>query len=187
MDGSTPRRKGAVGGAEVPVPSAGRRMDDGDSAYWFSAHETATLAAEVEEKGAAFYQRLSVEVSDVTVSNMCLFFAGQEEEHRKAFRSIADHFHGKVDEFAYTVDIRAMLRASMADLVALFADHPNRLTNGRGVVDCLNLARRIEATAVGVYTDMRRAYAERFSDVLLRIVEEEQAHLKMVESVLARV
>ena len=155
--------------------------------YWFSAHETAELAADVEEKGSAFYRRLAAEVEDATVRNMCEFLAGQEDEHRQAFRAIAGHFRGQTVEFLYSVDIRAMLRASLTEILALFSNHGDRLLDGGGVVGCLNLAHRIEETSVAVYGHMRRTYTERFAAVLARIVAEEKKHLRMVKDVLAKV
>ncbi len=154
--------------------------------YWFSAHETAELAAGVEEKGSAFYRRLAVEVQDATVRNMCEFFAGQEDEHRDAFRDIADHFRGKTVEFPYALDIRTMLHVSQQDILALFSKHGKRLLDGGGAVGCLNLARRIEETSVAVYGHMRQTYTDRFAMVLARIVAEEEKHLRMVKDVLSK-
>lgn len=156
-----------------------------DIEYWFSAHETARLAADVEENGVAFYRRLAGEVPSDKVRDMCVLFAGQEAEHKEAFRAIARHFSGETVEYAYSVDIRAMLRASLGEIVALFSNHAERLLDGGGVSGCLGLARRIEETSVAVYGHMRQTYSPRFSSVLTRILAEEEKHLQVVLNVLA--
>lgn len=155
-----------------------------DMEYRFSAHETAELAAEVEEKGAAFYRRLAAEVHAGTIRDMCVFFAGQEENHRRTFRTIAEHFRKTSAEFLYSVDIRAMLRTSLEAIVRHFSHHGSRVLNGGGVMGCLNLSRLIEETSVAVYGHMRRTYTSWFSDVLAMIVAEEEEHLRMVRKVL---
>jgi rubrerythrin len=55
------------------------------------------------------------------------------------------------------------------------------------IATCLDLAQRIEETSVEVYGQMRRAYAERFSEVLTRIVGEEAQHLRMVHGARSRI
>ena len=47
--------------------------------YWFSVHVIAELAADMEAKGIAFYRRLQEAASNTTISDMCAFFAGQEQ------------------------------------------------------------------------------------------------------------
>ena len=134
-----------------------------DMEYWFSAHETAQLAATVEDKGAAFYRRLGSAPDNATVRNLCEFFAQQEEEHRQTFRSVADCFRNQTVEFCYSVDIHAMLRTSLRELEAHFAHPGDARLDGAGVVDCLGLARRIEETSIRVYRHMSQTYAGRFS------------------------
>ena len=154
--------------------------------YSFSAHEIAELAMEVEEKGCAFYRHLSDEAEDDTVRNMCVFLSEQEEEHKKTFRTIASHFRGQAAEFSYSVDVRALLRTSLDEILALFSSHRDRLLDEGGIAGCLDLARRIEETSVQVYGHMHGVYSERFSAVLERIVLEEQEHLRMVNDVLSK-
>jgi rubrerythrin len=55
------------------------------------------------------------------------------------------------------------------------------------ILDCLNLARRIEVTSVEVYGHMRQTYTARFSEVLARILVEEEEHLRMVKRVLSTI
>jgi rubrerythrin len=86
--------------------------------YSFLAQETADLAAQVEEKGAAFYRRLSAEVRDATVRDLCVFFAEQEDAHRQTFQKIARQFRGQTAEYSYSVDIGAMLRSSIGSVTS---------------------------------------------------------------------
>jgi rubrerythrin len=156
-----------------------------DIAYVFSACETAELAADVEEKGYLFYSRLALEVEAEPIRSMCEFLAGQEESHRKTFRVIAAHYRDQAVDFSYSVDVGAMLRASLQSIVGLFSDHTKPLIESGGLIGCLNLARRIEETSVAVYGHMYRTYTARFAPVLASIVDEEAKHLRMVQNALA--
>ena len=154
--------------------------------YWFSACEAAEFAAEVEKQGNALYRRLAGELAGGPVRDMFLFFAQQEDEHQRIFRGIADHFRGLTVAYAYSVDIAAMLHASLQAIVTVFANQDSRPPAGGSVATCLDLARRIEETSVKVYGHMRLTYTERFSEVLGKIVAEEEKHLRMVNQTLAR-
>ena len=155
--------------------------------FWFSAHETAELAARVEEQGAAFYRRVAEHAADETVRNMAAFFAEQEEEHRDVFRGIASQFHGKTTEYCYAVDIRDMLLTSLREIEDIFASASAAALDESGKIGCLNLALRVEATSVVVYGRMLRTYDERYAAVLARILSEEEKHLQMVTIVLSKI
>jgi hypothetical protein len=69
--------------------------------------------------------------------------AGPNTDDRSA---IADHVRGKTAQLSYSVDIGTMLRASLGEIVALFASHGDRLLDDGGVV-----GRRLWAYAPDVH------------------------------------
>jgi rubrerythrin len=151
--------------------------------YWFSAHEIAKLAAEVELKGAAFYRHLQGLADDPTISDMCGFFAEQEIEHRAKFLAIAEAHLPSEREQCYSVDIRGMLTASMRDLTQLLDGETSTAPRLAIVSECLSVAARVEATAIRVYAKMTEGYTVGFSEVLTDVLEEERKHLQMIQNV----
>ena len=154
--------------------------------YWFSEHEIALLAADLESKGAAFYKQLQKIAGEAVIADMCAFFAGQEQEHQAKFLAIAEAHRTSEGKQCYSVDIGQMLRASMLDLTRLLDDKPSTAQRLTLVSDSLALAARVEATAISVYTKMTAEYTSRFSGVLMEVLEEERKHLKMIQQVQKR-
>jgi rubrerythrin len=158
-----------------------QRMD-----YWFSAHDIAKLAAEMESNGVVFYDRLQQVADDATVSDMCGFFAQQEREHRATFLAIAETSRKLESEQCYSVDICGMLKASMHELGRILSGAPSRTRKSALVSDSLAIAAQVEATSIKVYTEMLERHTHTFAGVLAKILEEEQKHLRMIQKVRKR-
>jgi len=155
--------------------------------YWFSVHEIASLAAEMESKGVAFYKRLQQVAGDAKIADMCAFFAEQEEEHRAKFRTIAEaHRASSGSQQCYSVDICGMLRTSMRDLERLLESEPSGARNSTPVSDTLAIAAKVEATSISAYTEMKETYTGTFAGVLGAVLEEERKHLQMIQHVRER-
>jgi rubrerythrin len=151
--------------------------------YWFSAHETAKLAAEMESKGAAFYTQLQRLTTDATVAEMCAVLAGQEREHRAKFLAIADFHRTSDSELCYAVDVRGMLGAAMRSLARLLEAATPAAALPASVAECLALAENVEVTSVSVYAHMLKVFTSRFAAILSDVLAEEQQHLRMVRNV----
>lgn len=90
--------------------------------YWYSGDEIANFAAEMEAKAVAFYNRLQQIARDAKVSDMCVFFAEQEAEHKGRFRTIAEqHRASSKGERCYSVGICGMLKTSVRDMERFLA------------------------------------------------------------------
>jgi len=154
--------------------------------YWFSAHEVASLAADMESNGVAFYKHLQGVAGDSTISNMCAFFAAQEEEHQAKFLAMAEAFRLSVSEQCYSVDVRAMLNASMLDLARLLDEKPSPERSLILVSESLTIAAGVEATAINVFMKMKERYTAIFSSLLTGMLAEERKHLRMIQFVQER-
>jgi rubrerythrin len=151
--------------------------------YWCSAYETAKLAAEVEIAGAELYTRLAPVTGNIATSNMCLFFAKQEQLHQAHFLTISEAHRSSDTEHCHSVDISAMLKASMHSLTHLLDDAMSIKLLPTTVSECLTLVARIETTSIEVYTKMKEQFASEFSTVLGKVIDEEREHLRMVQDV----
>lgn len=154
--------------------------------YWFSVHETAKLAADVEATGTRFYERLQQVSGHRTVSQMCAFLAEQEQKHRANFLSISEAHRLSDREHCYSVDIRLMLQTSMRTLTESLHESGTDAPPPRSVPECISLAARVEATSVRVYSAMREQFTDRFADVLTDVLTDEERHLGMVHEVQRR-
>ncbi|MCF7855363.1 MAG: hypothetical protein K9N51_11245 [Candidatus Pacebacteria bacterium] len=146
--------------------------------FWFSVHDIALLAAEVESKGAEFYGRLTSVTEDKRVTDLCSFFAEQERQHESAFRSMAEG-HDSTESRPYSVDIRKMLETSLGKLSDFLSD-PSPRAGLVDVFEVLSLAEDLETTSIKVYTNMLQAYTETFSHIIGRLLEEEREHLRSI-------
>jgi rubrerythrin len=154
--------------------------------YWFSAHEIAKLAAQMESSGVAFYKRLQQVAGDATVSDMCAFFAEQEQEHRAKFLAIAETSRTSESEQCYSADVCGMLKASMHELGRALSSAPSQARSPALVSDSLAIAAQVEATSIKVYTRMLEAYSQTFAGVHAKVLEEERKHLRMLQNVRKR-
>ena len=151
--------------------------------YLCSAYETAKLAAEVEIAGAELYTRLAPVTGNIATSNMCLFFAKQEQIHHARFLAISEAHRLSDTEHGHSVDVCAMLKASMHRITQLLDDSMSIKLLPTTVSECLTLVARIETTSIEVYTKMKEQFASEFSDVLGEVIDEEREHLHMVQDV----
>ena len=154
--------------------------------YWFSAHQTANLAAEMESKGAAFYVYLQGVTDDATIADMCALLAEQEQEHRAKFLGISEFHRASDAEHCYSVDVCGMLQASMQALTEFLNENTAAAQKPPTVSECLSLAARLEATSVSVYSKMIEKYAAGFTTVLADGLGEERKHLQMIQHVQSR-
>ncbi len=155
--------------------------------YWFSGCEIANLAAEMESKGEAFYKRLQQIAGEAMISDMCAFFAEQEETHRARFRAMAEaHRAAAEGKACYSVDIRGMLKTSMRDMERVLEIEPSEARSVSLVSDTLAIAARVEATSIRVYAKMLETYTGAFAEVLKAVLEEERKHLQMIQRVRER-
>ncbi len=154
--------------------------------YWFAAHETAKLAADVEALGNEFYCSLEQACDDDKIAKMCAFFAEQEAQHQTHFLAISEAHSGSDTEHAehcYSVDICGMLRGSLRSLTELLAGRCSCSRSPATVLACLSLAAKVEDTSIAVYKRMLEQYASEFTDVLSEILADEQRHLQMINNV----
>ena len=76
------------------------------------------MAAELEVKGAGFYDRLGAAVVDNTIRAMCAWLSQQEYQHERDFRAIAGAQQDLQSSQEYSVDICEIMSTAMARLSA---------------------------------------------------------------------
>ena len=154
--------------------------------YFLAADEIATMAADLELKGAALYDHIGAVVADDTVKRIVAWLAEQERQHEKDFRSIAEAHRTLDATQEYSVDVRGMLGTAMRSLEEVLSGKRPIEKDLSTVGSCLQVAAHVEALSVSTYDAMRGTFGSRFTGVLARLVEEEQRHQDVILKVQRR-
>ncbi|OGW79991.1 MAG: hypothetical protein A3G33_04970 [Omnitrophica bacterium RIFCSPLOWO2_12_FULL_44_17] len=138
----------------------------------------AALAAEVEEEGIAFYGVLSKRAAiGNNVNRIFLTLSEQEKAHRKTFLKIAEALKQDETTYEFPVNVGNLLQISIDKLKrTLFALN----TVDSGPIDMkksLAIAIRTEAESVKAYTAMEEKFPDKFTQMLEKIIAEENKHL----------
>ena len=146
------------------------------------------LSVQVEEEGILFYKMLANHASDEKTKKILQFLSGQETQHCRMFREIAEVISHNEPTQEYSVDVFQLLQVSVQNLRNHIFDLKQHAREAPiDLKKSLNTAVRTEKEAIHVYTEMRNAFGKQFHEVLSRIIDEEAGHLQMLLTVLERV
>jgi rubrerythrin len=150
--------------------------------FYFSPYQIAEMAMTVEEEGARFYMALAGLIDGEKIKNIFLFLSKAELEHRDTFRSIAATLH-KEDFNEYSVDVKMLMQTHLNKLKRLAFNMRIAREKQLGIPETIDIAINTEKEAIKIYSQMYRAFIEKFHEVLLAIIKEEKKHLEMLNKV----
>ncbi len=145
--------------------------------YWISHHDVAAESADLENRCAAFYERLGRAARDPAVRQQCELFKEEERRHHASFSMIASAHAGGRQTHCYPFDIRETIRKTMWALDALLDTHLATPGAPLDMEEWLTLARLVESRSISLYSPMGEILDDRFSQQIVGMVAEEQQHL----------
>jgi len=151
--------------------------------YYFSPYRIAEMAMQVEEAGVEFYKNLASRNKDETTKKVFLFLADQELSHYKGFSVVASEMKQNNSEYEYSIDVARLLQQSIDDLKDSAFNTNSPKTDSIDIKKCLDIAIHIEEESARIYQEIYKSFIEKFHKVILKIINEEEKHLKTLLNV----
>jgi rubrerythrin len=141
--------------------------------------EIIEIAVRLEERGAAFYKAAAEKATVTEVEELFKELAVQEQYHRRIFQKMGRDIgqlalsDGQIDQFeAYT---RALLQQS-------FFDKPDgalsKATQAEGEREAVQAALGFEEETLGFYRQLRSVVRGGEQEVVDRVIQEEEQHMR---------
>ena len=141
------------------------------------------VAIELEKTGEDFYEALAAGCDNGQVAQVCLRLAREEAKHRRTFDALRRRATARDGRAP-----RRRLPGGTEDLARrLILPKPDQVRKvgiGGRTRDVLELAARMERSAISYYDDLRQEMPED-RDVLSQIIEEETSHLEALKELMA--
>lgn len=151
--------------------------------YVFSAHEIVDLAIQIEEEGIKFYTTLSSISSNKTLKDVFKFLAEQEIEHKNILNNIAKEIEVDDKLHTYSIDICKLMLTAIEMLRSSAFENFDLDNSPQNIKVIIELAISIEEKSIQVYTQMQKNFIDRFEETFLKIISEEEKHLKLLKNV----
>lgn len=153
------------------------------SAYFFSAHQIAEMAVQVEEKGIIFYKKVAELAPDEKIRKIFLFLSDAEVDHKNAFRAIAEAEERRDSLDEYSIDVAGNIKFLIEKFENAVFDLKSTQLSSLNVQKCLNVGISTESGLIIAYTELHEKFIAKFHAVLEKIINEEKTHLEMLQNV----
>jgi rubrerythrin len=151
--------------------------------YFFSPHQIAEMAMQVEEVGIGFYKKAAELATDEKVKKIFLFLSDAEIDHKNTFKTImeAEQKNDSTDEYA--IDVASNIRHLIEKFEKAAFDLKSAEASSLTVAKCLDVGIHVESGLIAAYSELHETFIDKFHDVLEKIVSQEKAHLEMLQNV----
>ncbi len=148
----------------------------------FTGKEILDMAVQIEKNGEAFYTELAGKAEKDAVRERAKYLAEQEVEHAATFKAMLEGIsdagappESYPGEYLAYVDALVSTRA--------FTDEGQARAAAGGVkndLEAINMALGAEKDTIIFYYEMLRFVGDKDTDVVNRIIKEEQSHVKIL-------
>jgi rubrerythrin len=148
-------------------------------AFYAEPGDVAKLAMNIEDAGEQFYRKLADMVRDEKAKSLFSYLADQEEQHKIIFGVIVQEAKNE-KQSEYVIDIMSQMKTGISDLVTFVFPAENNPDINTDIFGALKIAVHAEEESIRIYSEMKRVFINRFTDVLSKVIAEEQKHRKIL-------
>jgi rubrerythrin len=149
-------------------------------AYFAEASEVARMAMNIEDAGNQFYLKLAATSSDEEAKSLFVYLAKQEEQHKIIFGTILQQTAKEQGQQEYVIDVLGLMKIMLDDIQNFVFNAEKADGGGLDLFAAVKLAIHGETESIRVYREIRRVYTNTFTQVLSKIIDEEQKHYKIL-------
>lgn len=155
--------------------------------YAVSPSDIAELAAQVEKRGAAFYSQAALLTKNPQARKLFQKLASDELEHQLSFEHIAANTQEATISAMYDIDILDHIKKGFMELLESSAFDPAHLKDDFSEIHAIEVGIHTEQESIQTYAKMKKAFIERFSAVIERLLEQEELHLQLLQNLRERI
>lgn len=144
-------------------------------AFYAQSTDLVRLAMDIEDAGWQFYKKLADTSEVKKVKELFIYLASQEAEHKIIFNKIAKDAQN-VQENEYVINILAEMETAISDLKMFVFPQKIDPSPHINMTVAIQIALHAEDESIRVYSEMKRVFIDRFSDVLTKVITQEQHH-----------
>ncbi len=143
-------------------------------AFYAQPSDAARLAMDIEDAGEQFYRKLADISRDEKAKSLFSYLADQEAQHKIIFGVMMQEAKDE-KQSEYVIDVMSEMKTGIDDLKT-YVFTGGTPDNNLDIFAALQIAIHAEEESIKIYNEMKRVFIARFSDVLTKIITEEQKH-----------
>jgi rubrerythrin len=150
-------------------------------AYYAEAADIARMAMDIEDAGQQFYNKLATTSANDEAKSLFSYLAGQEGQHKILFGTILQQTAKEQKQQEYVIDVVGLMKIMIDDIRDFVFSAEKAVGAGIDLSAAVKLAIHGETESIRVYSEMRRVYTNTFTQVLSKIISEEQKHFDILQ------
>jgi rubrerythrin len=141
------------------------------------ARDIMRFAVRIEEGGEALYRKAALAVKDKDVQNLFNFLADEEIQHKALFREMLSKMETLQPAETYDGEYAEYLSDYIDGKVIFTKEVEKELTpDGKDTLPVITFAMGREADSILYYHEAKRFIAEKYYDVIDKVIIEERKH-----------
>ena len=148
-------------------------------AFYAQSADIARLAMEIEDAGWVYYRKLAEASADREVKKIFTYLSDQEVQHKIIFEKISKEVTSQ-QQNEYVIDVVSQLETGISDLTTFVFPEKIDPSSDINIPVAIKIAIHAEDESIGAYSEMKKVFIARFSDVLTRIIQEEEHHRRIL-------
>jgi rubrerythrin len=143
----------------------------------FDAGDVIQFAVRIEEDGEAFYRKAALITQDKDTGNFFNFLADEEIHHKALFREMLSRIEAPQPAESYDGEYASYL-SDYIDGKAIFTKQAEKelTADTKDMLSIVTFAMGREADSILYYHEAKRFLAEKYYDVIDKIITEERKH-----------
>lgn len=143
----------------------------------FDARDVIQFAVRIEEDGETFYRKVALASHDKDIQNLFNFLADEEIQHKALFREMFSKLEILQPAETYDGEYAAYLSDYVDGKVIFTKEIEKELTpDAKNILPVITFAMGREADSILYYHEAKRFIAEKYYDIIDKIIVEERKH-----------
>jgi rubrerythrin len=151
------------------------------------ARDIIQFAIRIEEDGEVFYQKAALVAEDKDTRDLFNFLADEEIQHKALFRDMLSKMEALQSAETYDGEYAAYLSDYIDGKVIFTKDLQKELApDAKDTLSAITFAMQREADSILYYHEAKRFIAEKYYDIIDKIIIEERKHFNKLSELRKR-
>jgi rubrerythrin len=153
----------------------------------FDARDVIQFAVRIEEDGEAFYRKVALAAQNKDIQDFFNFLADEEIQHKALFREMLSKIETLQPAETYDGEYAAYLSDYIDDRVIFTKEVQGESASGtKSALSAITFAMSREADSILYYHEVKRFIAEKYYDIIDKIIIEERKHFNKLSELRKR-
>jgi rubrerythrin len=153
----------------------------------FDARDVIQFAVRIEEDGEAFYRKVALAAQNKDIQDFFNFLADEEIQHKALFREMLSKMETLQPAETYDGEYAAYLSDYIDDRVIFTKEvQGESASDTKSALSAITFAMSREADSILYYHEAKRFIAEKYYDIIDKIIIEERKHFNKLSELRKR-